>query len=338
MQRYGDHSLSDGGFKGRFIERACGGFVLEGHGDLHTEHICLTDPIRIYDCIEFNRGFRINDLLSELAFLIMDLDHRGRHDLADDLYARCRDAKAELDDPHLLTFYKIYRAWVRGKVAALTCKDPHISLHENNRQKRSSQQYFAQSLGYLCKPALVLMCGRMGSGKSYLAQALEHASTWPTIRSDVIRKELAGVAPEIHNHEAYNSGLYAPDKTRQTYQAIFKLCEEHLKANMGVIVDASFMRLNDRKEFNDLAARSGLPCLTVWVSCPDSVCLSRLDDRVAEGQDISDGRRTLFSQQSKRFEVPEDNEITEKIDSRKDVDYNVQLVLSRLISDHGWLR
>ena len=102
------------------------GFVRDGHGDLHTGNICMTDPICIYDCIEFNRRFRTGDVIADLAFLLMDLDFLGRRDLSNKLLDSFLSHGNDPDISLFLPFYKRYRAWVRGKVDAMLVTDPEV--------------------------------------------------------------------------------------------------------------------------------------------------------------------------------------------------------------------
>ena len=122
MQNAVRHDLDK--FEEVMLERERRGYVRDGHGDLHAANICMTDPVCIYDCIEFNRRFRVADVLADLAFLVMDLEFRGRWDLAGKLTMQHREHLAAGDIKRLLSFYKQYRAWVRGKVNAMLAVDP----------------------------------------------------------------------------------------------------------------------------------------------------------------------------------------------------------------------
>ncbi|MBE0596541.1 MAG: kinase, partial [Desulfuromonadales bacterium] len=144
--------------------READGFVRDGHGDLHAEHICLTEPLQIYDCIEFNRRFRVADEAADIAFLLMDLEFRGRRDLAEALLAAWSAGRT--DDGELavlLPFYKVYRAFVRGKVESFLAAAPAAEAAIRQRAAQRARAYFNLALGYLCRPALVLTAGLMGT-------------------------------------------------------------------------------------------------------------------------------------------------------------------------------
>jgi len=132
-----------------FHKRVEDGRIKDCHGDLHAAHICFTDSICIYDCIEFNDRFRYCDVASEVAFLAMDLDHYGRVDLSDHFInayvSQSRDS--ELKD--LLNFYKCYRAYVRGKVGCFQLDDPHISQQEKVDVLATARSYFELAESYI---------------------------------------------------------------------------------------------------------------------------------------------------------------------------------------------
>jgi len=132
-----------------FHQRMVNGRIRDCHGDLHAAHICFCDGICIYDCIEFNDRFRYCDVASEVAFLVMDLDHYGRADLSRhfvaDYVARSRDKELMT----LLNFYKCYRAYVRGKVESFKLDDPHIAKEEKARVLAIARNYFELAESYV---------------------------------------------------------------------------------------------------------------------------------------------------------------------------------------------
>lgn len=123
--------------------------IRDCHGDLHMQHVCLTEPIIIFDCIEFNDRFRYSDTAADIAFLAMDLDFHGRADLSKMLI----DAYVQYSsDDHIydtLTFYKIYRAYVRGKVISFQLDDPHIPDNEKKNALETAKKYFALAFDYV---------------------------------------------------------------------------------------------------------------------------------------------------------------------------------------------
>lgn len=309
--------------------RQAQGWVRQVHGDLHSEHICFTDPIQIYDCIEFNERFRTSDILCDIAFLIMDLQARGRLDLAQQLEQGWRaniDAGEGVDI--LLPFYKSYRAWVRGKVAAFTFEQQPEGSSARAEQQRRSRDYLNLALGFLARPFLVLTCGLMGSGKSYFAQHLAAATGAEVLRSDAIRKELAGLAASDKVHVPFGSGLYDEESTARTYAALLERAEALLRAGRPVIVDAAFTKQAQRAPFLALAAQLGVPAPIAHLRCDDATLRQRLEARNAEGKDISDGRLELLDAQRRSFEAPEN---ALQLDAALDVQQAVSQTLAQLV-------
>ena len=134
-----------------FNQRIKNGKIRDCHGDLHMEHICLTDPIIIFDCIEFNDRFRYSDTLSEIAFLLMDLEFNDGKELAEQLCETyLDDAGEKLDDVYtLIKFYKVYRAYVRGKVTSFILKDNSVPDDKKNQARSIAQRYFALAASYI---------------------------------------------------------------------------------------------------------------------------------------------------------------------------------------------
>ena len=132
-----------------FQKRIVDGRIRDCHGDLHAAHICFTDGICIYDCIEFNDRFRYCDVTSEIAFLDMDLDHYGRADLSRSFVNAYIDESRDRELLELLNFYKCYRAYVRGKVESFKLDDPHISGEEKIRVLAIAKSYFELAESYV---------------------------------------------------------------------------------------------------------------------------------------------------------------------------------------------
>jgi aminoglycoside phosphotransferase family enzyme len=132
-----------------FEKRVKEGRIRDCHGDLHAAHVCFTDDICIYDCIEFNDRFRYCDVASEIAFLAMDLDHYRQAGLSQHLVNTYVGLSHDEELLKLLDFYKYYRAYVRGKVESFKLDDPLISRIEKARALESAQSYFQLAKSYV---------------------------------------------------------------------------------------------------------------------------------------------------------------------------------------------
>jgi aminoglycoside phosphotransferase family enzyme len=132
-----------------FLERIKRGRIRDCHGDLHMEHICLTEDLPIFDCIEFNDRFRYSDTIADIAFLLMDLEYHGGDRYAEDLLNKYRDIAQDGDVDLLLPFYKVYRAFVRGKVNGFQVDDESIGKEKKERAVQRAKRYFRLAYSYL---------------------------------------------------------------------------------------------------------------------------------------------------------------------------------------------
>ncbi len=132
-----------------FHQRVADRRIRDCHGDLHAAHVCFTNGICIYDCIEFNDRFRYCDVASEVAFLAMDLDHYRRADLSRSFVSAYVAQSKDRGLLKLLNFYKCYRAYVRGKVESFKLDDPHISDEEKARVLAVAKSYFDLAQSYV---------------------------------------------------------------------------------------------------------------------------------------------------------------------------------------------
>jgi aminoglycoside phosphotransferase family enzyme/predicted kinase len=270
------------------IRRAEQGWVRDVHGDLHCEHICFApEGVQIFDCVEFSAELRWCDIASESAFLAMDLEARGRTDLAQAFLSRYSELQ---DDPglaDLLRFYRCYRALVRGKANALRL----------DRAAAAAQRYF-QYAGRVAweplRPFIVLLCGLTGSGKSTLARELGARLDLPVFSSDLIRKELAGKSGR--QSVPINTGIYAPALTEKTYGKIAREAEKQIAAGRGAILDATFGRRAYREKVQRVAAKHGAPLFLIHCSVSEEAVKARLIQR-AESEDPSDGRWDIYLEQ-----------------------------------------
>jgi hypothetical protein len=132
-----------------FPQRVAAGRVRDCHGDLHMEHVCLTESLQIIDCIEFNDRFRYGDTIADIAFLLMDLDYHGGEDFAGFLWQAYKREAREKEVEPLLDFYKVYRAFVRGKVNSFQLDDARIGQGEKAQAAARARKYFDLAFSYL---------------------------------------------------------------------------------------------------------------------------------------------------------------------------------------------
>lgn len=216
------------------------GRIREGHGDLHADNLCLTEAgVLAYDCIEFSRAFRCADVAADLAFLAMDLDLRGYAGFSRYLVRRYALAASDPELERLVPFYKVHRALVRAKVAWITASDEDRRPEAREAQRRAAQRFVQLAVGYELPPALVLVCGPPGSGKTGLAGRLA----------------LPLRAAHLQEHAR-----------RRPPGALLASACRRLRAGRTVVVDAELGCPADRSRYVDAAARMELPYCVVRAS------------------------------------------------------------------------
>ena len=313
--------------------------VREGHGDLRCDHVYfLDDGIAIIDCIEFNPRLRTCDVASELAFLAMDLELRGAVSWAGEL-VHTYATHAEDDGLFtLLPFYQCYRAYVRGKVESLKSTEPEMPPEEQERARQHARRSFRLAARYARgapTPALIVVCGKIGTGKSTVAQRLGEQTGFVLLNSDVIRKRLAGVLPTVHTSADYQAGLYQPEFTRRTYAALHAQAEEELRSNRGVIVDATYTQVEDRRTVLELGTRSQVPVLFVECRATAATVEQRLRQREERGDTASDATWVIAQREQDRFpsftNLPAERH--RMIDTESDIDAQLACVEARLWRD-----
>lgn len=275
-----------------FRKRIHQGRVREGHGDLRCEHVCFLDEgIVIFDCIEFSPGLRTCDVASELAFLAMDLELHGAPALAAELtHAYSAQAK-DTDLLRLLPFYQCYRAYVRGKVESLKTREPEVLPEERERARVQACRAFrlaSRYAGGVPPPVLVIVCGRIGTGKSTVARLLSERTGFPMFNSDIERKRLAGLAPTARAGTEYRAGIYTEAFNRRTYAALRTQAERELRAGRGAIVDATCKRREERRAFLELGKHLGVRVLFVECRANPPEVERRLRKREQKGDAVSD--------------------------------------------------
>jgi predicted kinase len=242
---------------------------------------------------------------ADLAFLAMDLDFRGRPAMSDELVGLYLEMSGDSALPLVLDFYKCYRAYVRGKVEGFLLDAPEVPVTQNAAARRRARAFLrlAQSYARRHTPCtLINMAGLSGTGKSFLANALAARLGAVIVSSDVVRKRLVGVEPTERHVEPWQRGIYAPELTERTYEAMLAEAEPHLERGRAVILDATFMLRRHREAAADLARRRGARYLAVECLVEESVARERLARRPEDPWTASDGRWEIFAAQRGRFE------------------------------------
>jgi aminoglycoside phosphotransferase family enzyme/predicted kinase len=307
-----------GSHRALFTERIENGYIRDCDGDIHLGNICLLNSdVYIFDCIEFNEHFRFSDTAADIAFLLMDLDFHRRPDLAEAALSAYITASGDRNCAGLITFYKAYRAFIRGKVQSLTLLDSGISREDRTAAENSAIRYFRLAQGYCLRsrlrPTLFITCGTTGCGKSTLADLLAFELGLAIFNSDRVRKQLAGMLPETSVQVPFGEELYSKGMSLKTYRQLEHLAASELASGYSVVIDAGFRAAAERAEFAGLAASHHAEFVILFVQCNPEEQRRRLLERSSRGGSVSDGRIELLDQQQSDFEPPDDPEGRVKI-------------------------
>jgi uncharacterized protein len=286
-------------------DRASEGRVREGHGDLRAEHICLEGgEIEVIDCVEFSERLRYGDVASEIAFLAMDLERLGAPRIAEELVEAYAGITGDEELAVFVPFYKCYRACVRGKVESLRSLEREVGAAERGRARELARGYFALAASYAtgAAPALIVMCGLSGTGKSTVARMLQHRKGFKVINSDRVRKRLASVSAHEHVRTDYGTNIYSDRFSKMTYDTMLGEAESLLSEGRGAILDATFKASCDRQLAFAMAARRRVPVLFVECVAGEDEAIGRLERRGSQPGEVSDATPEIYRRQRIEFQ------------------------------------
>ena len=277
-----------------FTKRKEEGFIRECHGDMHLANLAwFNNAPLVFDCIEFNDNLRWIDVVSEVAFLIMDLDDQNAAALGRRFLNDYLEETGDYAGLVVLRFYLVYRALVRAMVAAIRSDQNPGESAISSEQCRG---YLKLAEGYIHNktPRLLILFGPSGSGKTWLSQRLLEQTNLIRLRSDVERKRLAGLCATDSAGAQYGQALYSSDVTQQTYDLLLTLSKTVLQANYSVIVDATFQDVQQRWRFADLAKQLGCNFAILSLKSDRTTLMERVRSRRG---DASDANEQVLAQQ-----------------------------------------
>jgi len=295
------------------------GFVRQCHGDLHLGNLTLVaGRITPFDCIEFNAQLRWIDVISEAAFLVMDIQDRGYPELGWRFLNGYLQHTGDYAGVRLLRYYLVYRALVRAKVAMLRCGQAVAAeLQQAARSEYQAYMDLAASYVEANAPVLLITHGVSGSGKSWYASRLAERLGAIQLRSDVERKRLHGYRADADTGSGVQSGIYTQDASEQTYARLAELAADVLAGGYPAIVDATFLKQAQRSRFRELAATCGVPFVLLHFEADRDTLLHRVRARRAAGTDPSEAGVAVLESQlaSQQPLLPEEQDGLITVDS-----------------------
>ena len=307
-----------------FAQRKADGFIRECHGDMHLRNLVWFrgEPLA-FDCLEFNPALRWIDTMSEVAFLVMDLQDRKQAAFAQRFLNRYLEKSGDYPGIRGLRFYLSYRALVRAKVDAIRAAQPHI----NDQEKTSAEQEFlaylelARTYTQAEAPALIITRGLSASGKSTLTQPLLERVGAIRIRSDVERKRLFGIPARADSTAGIDEGIYSAEAGRRTYERLATLAAMVIDAGTTVIIDAAFLKFDQREPFRQLALAKGVPFIILEFNAAADTLRRRIRSRA---HDVSDADLSVLEHQLATVKPLRDNEMDRVISIDTEQPFDVE--------------
>lgn len=286
-----------------FQQRIHNGFIRECHGDLHLSNVLhWNDQLVPFDGIEFNEEFRWIDVLSDAAFLAMDFTARGHVDLGRLFINAYLERTGDHASLVLLRWYLVYRALVRARVAAIRASQVEVSSGEWKEAVGDCRLHVDLGTRYSTpqQPRLWITHGLSGSGKSTGSEIVVARQGTIRLRSDIERKRHYGLPIGYRPTAVESKKIYSTEGNDATYGRMRRLACCILKSGFSVVVDATFLRRQDRDSFRSLADSCGVPFAILDFQADQATLRQRIADRVASGTDVSDAGIHVLETQLKQ--------------------------------------
>ena len=316
-----------------FHQRKEKGFIRECHGDLHLRNLAWHEnkPLA-FDCLEFNANFRWVDVISEVAFLIMDLNVHNQPELAQYFLNKYLELTGDYEGCRVLRFYLVYRVMVRAKVDAIRAAQSGISQQECDEANAEIDNYLQLALTYTkkTKPFIIVTHGMSASGKSTITQPLLEKLGAIRIRADVERKRLFNIKQEHVSSASIQQGIYTKQATQKTYLKLLDLTESIIDAGLPVIVDATFSTIEQRTLFNKLASQKQVRFIILNFITSEETLKQRIRNRK---DDVSDADITVLENQIKNWHHLKQDEEKYSISINTEEKLDIEQLLSRLKLD-----
>ncbi len=288
--------------KRQLVKRKHDGFIRECHGDMHLGNIMIhNNGVTIFDCIEFNENLRWIDVMSEIAFMVMDLDDRNQRELGNLFLNHYLELSGDYRGMTVFSYYLMYRALVRAKVAAIRSTQSDLSKDKKDVIHRQCFEYLRLAERYtrMIHPVLIITHGLSGSGKTILSEQLAVGLSLIRIRSDIERKRLYGLEPGSSSTAGIDADIYSMAASQRTYHYLADLSKQLIEGKNSTIIDAAFLKHWQRDIFYKLAAKLEIPFIIIDLNADDALLEKRILERLHTGTDASDAGISVLKHQQK---------------------------------------
>jgi aminoglycoside phosphotransferase family enzyme/predicted kinase len=283
-----------------FDRRKADGFVRDCHGDLHCANVLtLKDGVAAFDCIEFSDSLRWIDVMNDLAFIHMDLGFRQKEGLDARLLSRYLELTGDYAGLHVLAYYRVHRALVRARVLLLQAHQNVVPTEQSTSCKEQGLKYlhFAHCRIQAPSPAIMILHGYSGSGKSTFAHHAVEILGAVQLRSDVERKRMHGIASTSREGRRAEALVYSAAATAMAYERLRLLARDIATSGWPVLVDATFLKTWQRRLFRELADELQLPFFIFDLQASPEKMRKRIVARHEAGLDASDADVEILERQ-----------------------------------------
>lgn len=321
-----------------FANRKRQGFIRECHGDLHLGNVVLLDDIATpFDGIEFSDRLRWIDVMSDTSFFVMDCMAHGRRDFAARFLNAYLEHTGDYEGIAVFRFYEVYRALVRAKVALIRLNQHQRPDDTSTSLTEEYHRYLtvAHTLAHPDPPSLIIMHGLSGSGKSTLSHNLLDSIGAIRLRSDIERKRLFALSPEVPGTQETKTEFYGTDTTKALYHHLRNTAQRLLSSGYTVIVDATFLRRDYRDLFRRLAEEEAVPFLILDVQSSLATLQERITTREGQRSDASEADLAVLQEQQNQQEPLEQDEQTVTFSVNSEESFDPQKVIQALRNQSG---
>lgn len=320
-----------------FEQRIKDGKTVAFHGDLHTGNIFVTDKeINIFDCIEFNKPFRMGDVAEDISFLAMDLDFIDHQYFSKYFISKYVDFSQDYLIYSLLDFYKCYRAYVRAKVSGFMLDDPNFPEELKPGLKKDAQKYFNMAYDYAMtfdnqKPVLIIGCGLSGTGKSRWVKVAADIVNASILKTDAVRKKALGIPESQDIKDEFGKGYYSKENRQKVYDYIFNHVDKILCLGGKIVFDAAFLKKEMRMRAKEIADKNNAEFIIISTDATDETIEERIKAREKCKSNDSDANFEIYMKQKELFEKPTDDEGTViRIDTENEEYENLKIVSKKI--------